>query len=81
MNVRGTLNILEALREMKQNRVFTPNFGRASGCAEITPSIFAPSSIAVFGPSTFPDQTPDDVVCSPSTMYGISKVSPIPPGG
>lgn len=37
--------------------------------------IFWPSSIAVFGPTTPKDQTPQDALCEPTTVYGISKLS------
>ena len=37
--------------------------------------IFYPSSIAVFGPRTPRDRTPQDTVLSPTTMYGVTKVT------
>ncbi len=37
--------------------------------------VFVPSSIAVFGPGIPLDNTPNDVVLKPTTMYGVTKVA------
>ena len=38
-------------------------------------AVFTPSSIGSFGPSTPADQTPQDTVQRPRTIYGVSKVT------
>jgi nucleoside-diphosphate-sugar epimerase len=43
---------------------------RAHDCA-----VFFPSSIGAFGPLTPPDNTPQDTIQRPNTMYGVTKVS------
>jgi len=38
-------------------------------------AFFFPSSIGAFGPGTPPDNTPQDTIQRPSTIYGITKIS------
>lgn len=42
---------------------------------ELKAQIFCPSSIGAFGPSTPHDNTPQDTLQRPETMYGVTKVS------
>jgi nucleoside-diphosphate-sugar epimerase len=37
--------------------------------------LFCPSSIAVFGPETPQENTPQETILRPTTMYGVSKVA------
>lgn len=37
--------------------------------------VFWPSSIAVFGPETPKDRTPQETILRPTTMYGVTKVA------
>jgi nucleoside-diphosphate-sugar epimerase len=43
---------------------------RQYGC-----QVFFPSSIGAFGPSTPRDQTPQETIQRPTTMYGVTKVA------
>ncbi len=38
-------------------------------------AVFVPSSIGAFGPSTPQDNTPQDTIQRPNTMYGVTKVA------
>lgn len=42
---------------------------------ELKAAVFTPSSIGAFGDSTPKDNTPQDTVMRPNTMYGVCKVS------
>ena len=37
--------------------------------------VFSPSSIAVFGPATPREETPQDTILGPTTIYGVTKVA------
>jgi nucleoside-diphosphate-sugar epimerase len=71
--------LLSAVAESKPQVAWDVNMGglyrvlevaRESHCA-----VFFPSSIGAFGPTTPRDQTPQDTVQRPTTMYGVTKVS------
>ncbi len=71
--------LLSALAEDKPQFAWDLNMGgvyrvlevaRQYGCA-----VFVPSSIGAFGPSTPRDQTPQDTIQRPTTMYGVAKVA------
>ncbi|MCB5269791.1 MAG: NAD-dependent epimerase/dehydratase family protein, partial [Candidatus Cloacimonadaceae bacterium] len=42
---------------------------------DVKGAVFTPSSIGAFGPTTPQDQTPQDTIMRPTTIYGISKVA------
>ena len=42
---------------------------------KIVKKIFWPSSIAIFGPNTIKDNTPQFAITEPNTVYGISKLA------
>ena len=48
----------------------TLEVAREKGCA-----VFTPSSIGAFGPETPKDNTPQDTIQRPKTMYGVTKVA------
>jgi nucleoside-diphosphate-sugar epimerase len=71
--------LLSAVAEDKPQAAWDLNMGglfrvlevaRQEGCA-----LFFPSSIGAFGPTTPHDNTPQDTIQRPTTMYGVTKVS------
>ncbi len=71
--------LLSAVAEMKPQLAWQIGLGglfnvlevsRELGCA-----VFTPSSIGAFGPETPKDNTPQDTIQRPKTMYGVTKVS------
>jgi nucleoside-diphosphate-sugar epimerase len=55
------------------------NMGVLFNCLEIARekniAVFTPSSIGAFGPETPLDNTPQDTIMRPKTIYGVSKVA------
>lgn len=57
VNMYGLINVLEAARTHKVERILVP------------------SSIAAFGQDAPKDNTPDETLMNPTTMYGVTKVA------
>lgn len=72
-------SILSAVGEDKPHLLWNVNMNGLYNVLEVARendcSIFVPSSIAAFGPSTPMDLTPQDTIQRPTTIYGVSKVS------
>jgi nucleoside-diphosphate-sugar epimerase len=71
--------ILSAVGETKPLMAWQIGIGGLMNCLEVAReqncSLFTPSSIGSFGPSTPMDHTPQDTIQRPETMYGITKVT------
>jgi nucleoside-diphosphate-sugar epimerase len=72
--------ILSAVGEKNSQLAWNINMNGTMNVLEVAREkgikrIFIPSSIAVFGPTTPCDNTPQDTVLQPSTMYGVTKVA------
>lgn len=71
--------LLSATAEEKPQAAWQINMGGLSNVLEIARqygvSVFFPSSIGAFGPSTPRDGTPQVTVQRPTSMYGVTKVS------
>ncbi|KAF0196265.1 MAG: threonine dehydrogenase [Bacillota bacterium] len=71
--------ILSAVGEAKPHLAWDVNMGGLFNVLEVAretkAAVFTPSSIAAFGPSTPPDNTPQDTLQRPTTMYGVTKVA------
>ncbi|HOK63592.1 MAG TPA: NAD-dependent epimerase/dehydratase family protein, partial [Soehngenia sp.] len=71
--------ILSAVGEKNPNLCWQINMTGLYNVLEIAREkglkVFTPSSIAVFGPNTPKDLTPQDTIMRPTTMYGVTKVS------
>lgn len=71
--------LLSAVGEKNPGLLWDVNMNGLYNCLEVSKEtgamLFTPSSIAAFGPSTPADQTPQDTIQRPSTIYGVSKVA------
>ena len=71
--------ILSAIGERDPKLAYQVNMGGTVAVLEVARdqelSVFVPSSIAAFGPTTPADGTPQDTIQRPTTMYGVTKVS------
>ncbi len=72
--------VLSAVGEEKPHVAWNVNINGLYNVLEVTRErnlvrVFCPSSIAVFGPETPRDHTPQETVLRPTTMYGLTKVS------
>ncbi|MCH4889788.1 L-threonine 3-dehydrogenase [Acidaminobacter sp. JC074] len=70
---------LSATAEKKPLMAWDLNMGGLLNGLEVARELkcqfFTPSSIGAFGPSTIKDNTPQEVIQRPNTMYGINKVA------
>lgn len=71
--------LLSATAEEKPLLAWNLNMGGLMNALEVSRELgcqfFTPSSIGAFGPSTPRDNTPQDTIQRPNTMYGVNKVS------
>jgi nucleoside-diphosphate-sugar epimerase len=71
--------LLSATAEKKPLLAWNLNMGGLVNALEVARNshaqFFTPSSIGAFGPSTPKDNTPQDTIQRPNTMYGVTKVS------
>ncbi len=71
--------ILSAVAESKPLLAWNVNMGGLLNVLEVAReykcAVFVPSSIGAFGPNTPKDDTPQDTIQRPNTMYGVTKVS------
>ncbi|MDR2970313.1 MAG: NAD-dependent epimerase/dehydratase family protein [Bacteroidales bacterium] len=71
--------ILSATAEANPMLGWNVGMGTLLNCLEVArefnAALFTPSSIGAFGPGTPPDNTPQDTIQRPKTIYGVTKVA------
>ena len=73
-------SVLSGTGEGDPNHAWLTNVGSLKNLLDLAVEqkierVFWPSSIAVFGPTTPREQTPQHTVLEPTTMYGVTKVT------
>jgi len=72
-------SLLSATAEEQPQKAWNLNMGGLTNALEVARELdlkfFTPSSIAAFGPTTPADETPQDTLHRPTTMYGVTKVA------
>lgn len=72
-------SLLSAVAEERPQTAWGVNMGGLYRVLEVARenrcAVFVPSSIGAFGPSTPKDDTPQDTLQRPNTMYGVTKVA------
>lgn len=72
-------SLLSAVAEKKPQFAWQLNMNGLVNALEVAKetksTLFAPSSIAAFGPNSPKDLTPQDTIQRPNTMYGVTKVA------
>lgn len=74
------VGILSAVGEQKPDLAWNVNMNSLKNILDLAKEmdierIFWPSSIAAFGPDTPKDNTPNETILRPTTMYGVTKVA------
>lgn len=72
--------VLSAVGEAKPQLAWNVNINGLYNVLEVSRElgirqVFCPSSIAVFGPNTPRNSTPQETILRPTTIYGVSKVA------
>ena len=71
--------LLSAVGERNPQMAWNVNMGALNNSLEVARqhhcALFTPSSIGAFGPSSPKDETPQDTIMQPTTIYGICKVT------
>jgi nucleoside-diphosphate-sugar epimerase len=77
--VYNLVAVLSAVGEAKPKLSWDINIGGLVNLLELARelkfALFTPSSIGAFGPETPADNTPQDTIQRPTTIYGVTKVS------